>query len=136
MTIAHFNSEDEDMNMSYLTDSSNNLTKLEKEKTPYEKFKLVYDALRNHKKIKFKHKRNFIYDDDNKSSPIVCIFTNPQFNRTFAILEDKAVVDYKFEFTDFGYNDFEIYDDTEEDFKEMTIEEIQNQLGFKIKIVG
>jgi len=130
MTIAHFDSDDDggiDMN-----DGSGCEIH---ERTPYEKFKLIYDALSDHKKIKFKHKRNFL-SDDHKLIPIVCIYVNDQFNRTFAILEDRAVVDYKFELTDFGYNDFEIYDDAEEDFKEMTIEEIQLQLGFKIKIVG
>ncbi len=130
MTIAHFDSDD-DGGIDNMHDGELNII----ERTPYEKFKLVYDALRNHKKIKFKHKRLFL-SDDNKSSPIVCIMANDQFNRVFAILEDRAVVDYDFNLTDFGYNDFEIYDDAEEDFKEMTIEEIQLQLGFKIKIIG
>ena len=121
---------DKEIKNMYITDVNDNVIKIEK--TPYDKFKFVYDNLKAGKKIKFKYNKNG-KTDKGDIIPILYIYTNPQFNVTYAYLQDKSLIIYETSILDFAYNDFEIY---EEDkcvvTKDMTLKEIAKKFGYKL----
>ena len=71
---------------------------------------------------------------------IIYIFMNPQMNRMFAYLDNGKSVDYDVDLWGIHNDEWVDYNEKEEEIKkntvrEMTIQEIEEKLGYKVKIV-
>lgn len=67
---------------------------------------------------------------------VLYYYTNPQMNRTFAMLENGEVVDSNIDVLDFLYGKFYEYEEEVEAIpKKMTRAQIEKELGYKIEIV-
>lgn len=110
-------------------------------------FKEVSELLQNGKRVMMENRPMRYSEDFNdpnvkswsstnvKHTKIEYIYTNPQFNRMFARLEDGRNVDYKLSFMDIFWNKFIEYVPPKPVKKRITIDEIEKELGYEIEIV-
>lgn len=73
----------------------------------------------------------FSSSDNIKRTKVVYIYTNPQFNRMFALLQDGRKLDYNLSFMDMFWNTFEVYS---EPLPELTHAELEQKLGYQFKL--
>lgn len=109
-------------------------------------FKEVSELLQNGKRVTMENRPirySEDYNDPNvkswsstnvKHTAIEYIYTNPQFNRMFAHLEDGRDVDYNLSLMDIFWNKFIEYVPSKPAKKKITIDEIEKQLGYEIEI--
>lgn len=69
---------------------------------------------------------------------IIYFYTNPQFNRCFAVLDNGETIEEPINIFDLTYgNEWVEYSDLhKDDVKELSVEEIEKKLGYKVKIVS
>ena len=112
-----------------------------------ERFTDIVKLLRNRKRVTTKEHKLIYSEDFNdpnsgchdsakvKHTLIEYIYTNPQFNRMFAKLEDGRVVDYDLPFMRIIWNEFEEYIPPKPPKKKLTLEEIEQKLGYEIELI-
>lgn len=112
-----------------------------------QEYELLKGMLESGKKVAIKDGNLKYYEDFNckndsgwsssltKWTNVEYIYTNPQFNRMFALLEDGRKVDYELSFMQMFWNTFVEYIPPKPKPKKMTLEEVQEKLGYEIEII-
>lgn len=112
-----------------------------------EQFRGLEELLKNRKRVvmeetTLEYREDFNDPNDTswssnkvKYTVIEYIYTNPQFNRMFAHLEDGRNVDYDLSFMDIFWNHFIEYVPAQPPKKKMTLDEIEKELGYEIEVI-